>query len=110
MRFLERNLTKFSLYKARRKKDAHGDGVNVYDRPPVAEFRGNTQPAGESVNVEAYGIKREYAHLVYTPTDAGFCEKDRISDGARWYEIAAIKRWNSYLRLLVSEVWPNERH
>lgn len=104
MRLLQRDLTRFALYKAVFTMNDDGDGRNVYDGPPVAEFDGHIQPYSEKNSLEAYGIVPQYAYVVYTLENMGFEDTDRIFDGERWYEIKAIRRWGGHLRLMVEEV------
>ncbi|MDR2903250.1 MAG: hypothetical protein LBU77_01905 [Clostridiales bacterium] len=107
MRFLKRDLTKFSLYKPTPTEDDDGDIRNVYDTPAIATFDGNIQPCSERSLREEYGIAPQYACFIYVPVGTEFKELDRVTDGALWYEIKVIQRWRTYLRLLVERVEPN---
>lgn len=107
MRFAQRDLTEFGVYKAIPMNDGMGSCYNEYETAPSSFFEGNIQPFYESKSAEAYGIDMKYAYAIYCNPMEGLTELDRIglvSEAKTLYEVKTIQRRHDYCRILVEEV------
>ena len=104
MRLSPRDLKLFDAYKPIEATDIEGSIYNTYGDEPDFIFRGNIQPLSNSNANKDYGFELKYAYVIYTTEGAGIKELYKVSSGGIDYEVRAIERWNSYIKLIVKEL------
>ena len=109
MRLLRKDLKTFSLFVPIVKKNGY-ETLTTFGDAPALTFRGHIQPWRADGRQTAYGREIKATHVVYAAGGADIAAGGRLSDGARLYVIGAVKRWPSYVRLLVEEARGDGRH
>lgn len=104
MRLFPRDLKVFEVFKPIGATDNEGSIYNTYGDEPDFTFRGNIQPLSNSNANKDYGFELKYAYVIYTTEGTEIKELYKVSSGGIEYEVRAIERWNSYVKLIVKEL------
>lgn len=104
MRLFPRDLKAFEVFKPIEATDNEGSIYNTFAEEPDFTFRGNIQPLSNNNSNKDYGFELKYAYVIYTTEGAEIKELYKVSSGGIDYEVRAIERWNSYIKLIVKEL------
>lgn len=108
MRLSPRDLKVFNAYKPVEATDIEGSIYDTYAEEPDFTFGGNIQPLSNSNSNKDYGFELKYAYVIYTTEGVGVKELYKVSSEGVDYEVRAIERWNSYIKLIVKELVSHE--